>query len=249
MADYKWPDAQHRTLIGTRQTRVDGPVKVSGRAKYTYDQNPKGLLAGAILRCPHAHAKIVSVDTSAAERMPGVKAIQILQGPGKEIHWAGDEIVALAAINEGIAEDALRAIKVQYEPLPHFVDDTTEPKDATEETGPFALDDLINMFSNQVPEPQIAATVQKRGLSFPVTDDLVKSMRSFSVGENVIKALQAAPQKSPETVRSPFKKSAANVTGDPDQAFQSAEMTSAGLYGVPVITPCCLEAHGVVAHW
>ncbi|MFI5087722.1 MAG: hypothetical protein ACHP7I_04955, partial [Terriglobales bacterium] len=62
MADYKWPDAQHRTLIGTRQTRVDGPVKVTGRAKYTYDQNPKGLLAGAILRCPHAHAKVVSVD-------------------------------------------------------------------------------------------------------------------------------------------------------------------------------------------
>ena len=249
MADYKWPDAQHRTLIGTRQTRVDGPVKVSGRAKYTYDQNPKGLLAGAILRSPHAHAKVVSVDTSAAERMPGVKAVQVLQGDGKEIRWAGDEIVALAAIDERTAEDALRAIKVQYNVLPHFVDDTTEPKDAAEETGPLALDDLVNMFSNQVPEPQIAATVQKRGLSFPVTDDLVKSMRSFSVGENVIKALQAAPQKSPETVRSPFKKSAANVTGDPDQAFQSAEMTSAGLYGVPVITHCCLEAHGVVAHW
>ncbi|MBZ5567401.1 MAG: xanthine dehydrogenase family protein molybdopterin-binding subunit [Acidobacteriia bacterium] len=249
MADYKWPDAQHRTLIGTRQTRVDGPVKVSGRAKYTYDQNPKGLLAGAILRSPHAHAKVVSVDTSAAERMPGVKAVQVLQGDGKEIRWAGDEIVALAAIDERTAEDALRAIKVQYNVLPHFVDDTTEPKDAAEETGPLALDDLVNMFSNQVPEPQIAATVQKRGLSFPVADDLVKRMRSFNVGENVIKALQSAPQKPPETTRSPFKKSAANVTGNPDQAFQSAEVTSTGLYGVPVITHCCLEAHGVVAHW
>ena len=250
MADYKWPDAQHRTLIGTRQTRVDGPVKVSGRAKYTYDQNPKGLLAGAILRCPHAHAKVVSVDTSAAEKMPGVKAVQILQGPGKEIHWAGDEIVALAAINEGIAEDALRAIKVQYDVLPHFVDDTTEPKDAAEETGPLALDDLINMFSNQVPEPQITATVQKRGISFPVTDDLVKRMRSFNVGENVIKALQSALQKAPETSRSPYKKpSSGPDRGNPDQAFKTAEVTSAGLYGVPVITHCCLEAHGVVAHW
>src|SRR5512141_2870180 len=115
MAEYKWPDAQHRTLIGTRQSRVDGPVKVSGRAKYTYDQNPKGLLAGAILRSPHAHAKVVSVDTSAAESMPGVKAVQILQGAGKEIRWAGDEIVAVAAVDERVAEDALRAIKVQYD--------------------------------------------------------------------------------------------------------------------------------------
>ena len=249
MAEYKWPDAQHRTLIGTRQTRLDGPVKVAGRAKYTYDQNPKGLLAGAILRSPHAHAKVVSVDTSAAEKMPGVKAVQVLQGPGKEIKWAGDEIVALAAVNEGMAEDALRAIKIQYEVLPHFVDDQTEPKNAAEETGPLAMEDLINMLSNQVPEPQIISTVQNRGLSFPVTDDLVKRMRSFNVGEGVISALQSAPQKPAEATRSPFKKAAASTTGDPDQAFQAAEVTSEGVYGVPVITHCCLEAHGVVAHW
>src|SRR5512138_3423575 len=126
MPDYKWPDAQHRTLIGTRQTRVDGPVKVSGRAKYTYDANPKGLLAGALLRSPHAHAKITSIDTSAAERMPGVKAVVVLEKAGATVNWAGHEIVALAAVDEPTAEDALRAIKIQFEPLPHFVDDTTE---------------------------------------------------------------------------------------------------------------------------
>ena len=249
MADYKWPDAQHRTLIGTRQTRLDGPVKVSGRAKYTYDQNPKGLLAGAILRSPHAHAKVTSVDTSAAEAMPGVKAVQVLQGPGKEIRWAGDEIAAVAAINEGIAEDALRAIKVQYEILPHFVGDESEPKNAAEETGPLAREDLIGMLSNQLPEPQIIAAVQKRGISFQVTEDMAKRLRENEVGEGVIKALQQAPQKPAETARSPFKKAAASTTGEPDQAFQSAEVTSEGIYGVPVITHCCLETHGVVAHW
>ncbi len=248
MAEYKWPDAQHRTLIGTRQSRLDGPVKVAGRAKYTYDQNPRSLLAGAILRAPHAHCKVTAVDTSAAESMPGVKAVQVLQGPGKEIKWAGDEVVAVAAINEGIAEDALRAIKVQYEALPHFTDDESEPKDAAEDTGPISREDLINMFSNQVPESQMASAVQKRGITFEVTDDMVKRLQANNATQ-LIAALQAAPHKTEEAVRSPFKKSAATTTGNPDESFQSAEVTSNGLYGAPVITHCCLEAHGVIAHW
>ena len=120
MADYKWPDAQHRTLIGTRQSRLDGPVKVSGRAKYTYDQNPKGLLAGAILRCPHAHAKVVSVDTSAAEKIPGVKAVQVLQGPGKEVHWAGSSELRLGNLpfTDAVALVELPTRSLCYSPTP-----------------------------------------------------------------------------------------------------------------------------------
>ncbi len=60
--------------------------------------------------------------------MPGVKAVEIIQKPGTEIFWAGDEIVAVAAVDEGTAEDAVRAIKVQYEVLPHFVSDAEPPK-------------------------------------------------------------------------------------------------------------------------
>src|SRR2546423_11607950 len=97
MPDYTWPDAQHRTLIGTRVTRVDSPVKVSGQAKYTYDVHRPGMLYGKVLRSPFAHAKVVSIDTSAAEKMPGVKAVHIVQGPGSNIHWAGDDIVVVAA--------------------------------------------------------------------------------------------------------------------------------------------------------
>ena len=121
MPDYAWPDAEHRTLIGKRTARVDSPAKVSGQATYTYDVHRPGMLYGKVLRCPYARAKVVSIDTSAAEKMPGVKAVHIVQGPGTTIHWAGDEIVVLAAVDEGTAEDALRAIQVKYQQLPHLV--------------------------------------------------------------------------------------------------------------------------------
>src|SRR6266853_1614358 len=82
MAEYKWPEAEKRTLIGKRISRLDGPFKVSGRAKYSYDVKRPDMLFGKMLRCPHAHAKIVSIDTSAAEKMPGVKAVRVIQPAG-----------------------------------------------------------------------------------------------------------------------------------------------------------------------
>ena len=124
MAEYKWPDADKRTHIGKRISRLDGPDKVSGRAKYNSDVNRPGMLYGKVLRSPHPHAKIVSIDTSAAEKMPGVKAVQIINDAGFEVKWAGENIVAIAAVDEPTAEDAIRAIKVKYEILPHYVVDT-----------------------------------------------------------------------------------------------------------------------------
>jgi xanthine dehydrogenase YagR molybdenum-binding subunit len=137
MAEYKWPDADKRSLIGKRISRVDGPQKVSGRAKYSYDTNRPGMLFGKIVRCPHAHAKIISIDTSAAERMPGVKAVQIVQEPGTELFWAGASVAAVAAVDEATAEDAARAVKVVYEVLPHLVDDR-DPKRAGDNARPSA---------------------------------------------------------------------------------------------------------------
>src|SRR5438105_873966 len=81
MADYGWPDAEHRTLIGKRISRVDSPVKVSGQAKYTYDVKRPGMLFGKILRCHYAYAKVESIDASAAEKVPGVKAVHIIPRP------------------------------------------------------------------------------------------------------------------------------------------------------------------------
>jgi xanthine dehydrogenase YagR molybdenum-binding subunit len=118
---YDWPEASERRLIGKRVARIDGPAKASGRAKYTYDINPPGLLFAKIYRSPYAHAKITALDTSAAEKVPGVKSVRVIQGVGKEIKWAGDEIVAIAAESEEIAEDAVRKVKVEFEQLPHYV--------------------------------------------------------------------------------------------------------------------------------
>ncbi len=129
MAEYKWPEADKRTLIGKRISRIDGPFKVSGRAKYSFDINRPGMLFGKILRSPHAHAKVKSIDTSAAEKMPGVKAVHVVAGPETELYWAGASVVAVAAVDEPTAEDAMRAIKVEYEVLPHLVIDT-DPKSA-----------------------------------------------------------------------------------------------------------------------
>ena len=68
-----WPE--NPRLIGTRIPRLDGLAKASGQAKYPSDVRPEGMLFGVMLYSPHAHAKIKSIDTSAAEKMPGVKAV------------------------------------------------------------------------------------------------------------------------------------------------------------------------------
>ena len=106
--------------MGTAIKRFDGPDKVSGRAKYTYDVNRPGMLYARILRSPHPHARIVSIDLSAAEKSPGVKVVMKWKEPGAQVMFQGDEIAALAADTEEHAADGLRLIKVEYETLPHL---------------------------------------------------------------------------------------------------------------------------------
>jgi len=246
---YGWPAADQRTLIGKRISRVDGPEKVSGRAKYTYDVHRPGMLFGKVVRSPHAHAKVVSVDTSAAEKMPGVKGVYIIQDKGSEIHWAGDDIVVVAAVDEPTAADAARAIKVEYQPLPFFVDDFTQPKNVAESTGPLTQRDIGQMLNNDAPDEQVIAAVNKRGLAFKVSPELEKRLKDNEVSDEVIKALKAAPVKEPEPNNSPYKKETEQVKGDPDAGFKEAEVVSEGVYGCPVITHCCLESHGSIAEW
>lgn len=137
MAKYKWPETGDRKFIGKRISRIDGPAKVQGKARYTYDTKEPGMLFGKILRSPHAHARIVSIDSAKAEKMAGVVAVKIIQGVGTEIQWAGDEILAVAAVDETTAEDAVRAIHIEYEILPHYVWDR-DSKDAGERAKPMA---------------------------------------------------------------------------------------------------------------
>lgn len=112
------PNDKHK-LLNQRITRVDGPLKAAGVARYTYDQRLPGMLHGRILRCPHGHARITKIDTEAAAKIPGVKAI--IEAPLTELRFAGAPVAAVAATTPEIAGDALRAIKVTYEVLPHVV--------------------------------------------------------------------------------------------------------------------------------
>src|SRR5688572_10356267 len=85
------------SVVGTNVPRVDGPVKVTGRAKYTYDVAPKGLLYGKILRSPHGSAEIKSIDLAGAKKLPGVKAVLAIKNKGDEVLFHGDEVAAIAA--------------------------------------------------------------------------------------------------------------------------------------------------------
>src|SRR5215510_12649679 len=246
---YSWPAAEKRSLIGKRISRVDGPDKVSGRAKYTYDLHRPGMLYGKVVRSPYAHCKVVSVDTSAAEKMPGVRAVHVIQGPGTEINWAGDDIVVLAADDEQTASDALRAIKVEYQQLPHFVDDFSEPKNVAESTGPLSPRDVFNMLDSDTPEAKVIEQIQQRAINFQVTPQMVDRMRSNEVPDNVIKALQAATVKESPPPSGPFSKEGEQVKGEPDNAFKQSDVVSEGVYGCPVITHCCLESHGSMSEW
>lgn len=250
MTDYSWPDANNRTLIGKRISRVDSPSKVSGRAKYTYDYHGANMLYGKILRSPHAKARIVSIDTSAAEKLAGVKAVQIIQKPGSTVQWAGDEVVAVAAIDEPTAEDAIRLIQVKYQPLPFFVSDAEPPAGAGEAAGPMSEDDVDDAISNQMPESQFIAYLKEHGISFEVDEDSLKELKEEGVSDSIIEAIRHATYHQEKGVgHSAFQKAAEQVQGEPDKSFNEAEVVSDGLYGAPVITHCCLESHGSTSEW
>ncbi len=128
MADYSWPPVEKRKIIGKRTSRIDGPDKASGRARYGSDIWRQDMLYAAILTCPHAHARVVSLDTAEAEKSNGITAVQVVSGAGTECQWAGTEVVGLAGTSEEAVQDAMRKVKVQYEVLPHFVKDEDRDK-------------------------------------------------------------------------------------------------------------------------
>ncbi len=137
---YKW--------VGTRTIRPDGYDKVTGRAKFGSDFALPGMLQGSVLRSPHAHAVIKSVDVSAAEALPGVKAVitskdfsdqpseAIPAGEGmvnyhdmtrnvmarEKVLYDGHAVAAVAATSTEVAEAALALIQVDYDVLPHVID-------------------------------------------------------------------------------------------------------------------------------
>ncbi len=112
-----------RKVMGRPFTRLDGVEKAAGRARYNSDLNKPGMLHAVMVGCPHAHAKVHSIDVSAAESHPGVAAVRVMAPAGTEVQWAGYEVAAVAATTEIAARDAAAKIRIDYEVLPHIVNE------------------------------------------------------------------------------------------------------------------------------
>jgi len=160
-------------LVGTRPVRPDGVPKVTGLARYGADFALPGMLWGSILRSPHAHARIRAIDTSKAQALPGVKAVLTCAdfpeqkfefiGPERvavnfwhmtrnvmareKVLYEGHAVAAVAAVSRRVADEALRLIEVDYEPLPHVIDvDAAMRPDA-----PLLFEDMITRGVEPVP--------------------------------------------------------------------------------------------------
>ena len=140
-------------VIGKRIPKLDAPDKVTGRTVYADDLRMSGLLTGVIKRSPHPHARILGIDVSAAEALPGVHAVihagNVIQRPfgfghdnvplkGQVVRCVGDEVAAVAAVDAATARRAAELIDVEYELLP-IVDD---PFEALEPDAPRIHDEL-----------------------------------------------------------------------------------------------------------
>ncbi|MBA1141131.1 xanthine dehydrogenase family protein molybdopterin-binding subunit [Mesorhizobium neociceri] len=144
--------------VGTRPIRPDGVDKVTGRARYGADFNMAGQLVGRVLRSPHAHAKILKIDTSKAEKLAGVKAVitaadlpDLTDGDSAmydvldncmartKALYDGHAVAAVAAVDARTARQALKLIEVDYELLPHV----TDVDEAMKHTAPLINDTLF----------------------------------------------------------------------------------------------------------
>jgi xanthine dehydrogenase YagR molybdenum-binding subunit len=123
MVEYTWPDRKDVSVLGGSHDKVDGPSKCTGTAKYSYDINPPKMALARVLGCPHAHCKIKSLDTSAAEKVKGVVAVRALKNAGDTIDWQGDLIACVVGETEGSVAEGLAAIKADYEMLDVFVNE------------------------------------------------------------------------------------------------------------------------------
>jgi 4-hydroxybenzoyl-CoA reductase alpha subunit len=156
--------AEH-TLIGQRVVRIDSRAKATGEAKYTADLILPRMLHGKVLRSPHAHARILHIDTSRAEKLPGVRAVitgkdaagvkwgvfrytrdhELL--PQDKVRYIGEDVAAVAADEEETALEALELIDVEYEVLPAVFD----PIEAMKEGAPRIHEHAENNVNIHVP--------------------------------------------------------------------------------------------------
>ncbi|MGI9293324.1 MAG: xanthine dehydrogenase family protein molybdopterin-binding subunit, partial [Pseudomonadales bacterium] len=168
--------------VGTRPVRPDGVDKVTGRARFGADYSMPGMLHGSVLRSPHAHANILSIDTDAAEKLPGVKAVitgrdfpnielqdsSAGEGPMNlrylshnvmardKVLYDGHALAAVAATSTEIARQALELIVVDYKVLPHVID----VQKAMQSDAPLLHEDLYT--EGVTPRPRTASNVARQ---------------------------------------------------------------------------------------
>src|SRR6516162_4526854 len=181
MADTK---VFQKKLVGVNYTTPDLVAKVTGKAKYAEDYRVEGMLFATLLVSPHPHARVKRLDTSAALAMPGAKAIltaddmpgaaggatigesvqasaQAQRGLTKEPVYQGEPILAVAAIDEKTAAEAIEAIVIEFEPLPFVVD----PIESLRPDGPNARLQGNVWMRPTAPPPAAAAAAGAQGAS------------------------------------------------------------------------------------
>ena len=209
------------TYIGKPTLRYDGPAKAMGHGKYTADVQLPGMLYARMVDASIPHGRILSIDTSAAEKLPGVKAVHViehvygvaeLRDPAREtpsrypvIRYAGQPIAGVAAISPQIANDAAALIKIQYDTMPFVVDRT-------------------------------AARADGAPVVFPGPADAAASAGGGGGPKDV-------PQVG--NVHGPQRKK----VGDLEKGFADAEVIVEGEYFTQVQTHSALETHGFVVDW
>jgi len=182
MADTITYPERELKVVGTSPVRPDGVPKVTGLAQYGADFTLPGMLWGRILRSPHAHARIRSINTKKAEALPGVKAIVTSADlPDQKFEYLGPErvavnfwhmtrnilarekvlfeghpIAAVAATSKEVGDEALKLIEVDYEVLPHVID----VDEAMKPDAPLLFEDMITRGIN--PPPTKPSNVSKR---------------------------------------------------------------------------------------
>jgi len=214
-----WPSSDKLKVVGKSQPRVDGRLKVTGQARYTADVRLPGMLFARRVVSPHPHARVRAIDVSAAERLPGVKAVHVvernegakLRNPPKVaekyplVRYAGQCVAGVAATTQAIADEAAKLVKVTYEPLPFVVE----------------MDD---------------ARKDKAPLVYPGPVD----MGGSGGGGGAAKGLEQHGN-----VRGPSRRD----KGDVEAAMKTADFVVEGVFDTQVQTHSALETHGVVADW
>ncbi|HEY6445679.1 MAG TPA: xanthine dehydrogenase family protein molybdopterin-binding subunit [Acidobacteriaceae bacterium] len=215
-----WPINQDLTYVGKSHERYDGLAKATGRARYTADVQLPGMLYAKFVNATVPHAKVVAVDTSAAERHPGVRGVHVVQhamgnavlrDPSLEqvkyptVRYAGQPIAAVAATTPAAAEEAAALVKVQYEAIPFVIDlDKARASDAP---------------------PVFPGAADEEGTA------------GGGGGPNDVR--QTGNIHGPAIKR----------VGDIEQALKEADVVVEGHYITQVQTHSALETHGVVADW